>query len=248
MTTSDTSSTNANVEMPPETAAHGINVTIGKKLRPATESGFDRLCGNCGYSLQGSPNAGVCPECGEAYFDDEIVIRGWPAGPYESLATAAPRRLWPIALGWLIWTACLWSQVADNLVHHHIARGVGWAAVILGIAACLLYRRQNLITQFGCTAHLRLSPKGFGQREGFGAVMRTPWASTVTLKLIPRPRGAFLLGVWRIRDGKRKEPKPHHWLIGFEFACTPDQAKCLRLLMQAWIARATAECPSALDR
>ena len=32
------------------------------------------LCGNCGYLLTGLPSCGICPECGEGYRDDQIVL------------------------------------------------------------------------------------------------------------------------------------------------------------------------------
>jgi hypothetical protein len=53
--------------------------------------------------------------------------------------------------------------------------------------------------------------------------------------------------VWRIRPGQRQEPKQHHWLFAFEFACIPEQAECLRLLMQTWIGRASAEGTGEID-
>jgi len=40
-------------------------------------------CPRCDYSLQGLPDSGICPECGEAYSQEFIVLRGRPLGGDE---------------------------------------------------------------------------------------------------------------------------------------------------------------------
>jgi hypothetical protein len=237
MSSSDTSRAKANSKAEDSPAAgDGIIATARAFIesRDPPRHPFDPLCGNCGYLLTGLQRGSLCPECGTSCPDDEIVLPGWGAGPYENLATAAPSRLWWVALSSLLWLACLWSQVIESFVHHRLAPAAGWTAIIVGAAALFLYRRWKLVTDFGCTAHLRLSPKGLGQRQGFGPLKLTPWASDLKVKLTPRPRSAHLIGAWRLRPGQRSDPKQHHWIIAFEFECSTAQADHLRALVQRW--------------
>lgn len=48
--------------------------------KPLDESLSASHCADCGYSLEGLPREGKCPECGRLYGDHLIVLHGWGKG------------------------------------------------------------------------------------------------------------------------------------------------------------------------
>lgn len=63
-------------------------------------------CIQCGYRLCGLPDAGRCPECGNAYDQSHIVIDGWADGSADPfLAWASRQRL--ALIGPLLFAACI---------------------------------------------------------------------------------------------------------------------------------------------
>ena len=71
-------------------APSGLVVTS----RPVTQTVGDPLrlviCPRCGYSLQGLPDEGVCPECGRRYDPRTVVLFGWARGAKATAVTAQP--------------------------------------------------------------------------------------------------------------------------------------------------------------
>src|SRR5437762_1422152 len=49
------------------------------------------FCPRCDYSLQGLPREGVCPECGRAYDQSFVIIRGYPASEHNDAAWMSGR-------------------------------------------------------------------------------------------------------------------------------------------------------------
>lgn len=56
------------------------------------------FCPECGYALEGSPDAGVCPECGSTYDKTEVILTGWGRGAHANLLTAKWKNLLPFGL------------------------------------------------------------------------------------------------------------------------------------------------------
>lgn len=234
MSSSDTLTPKANtpaVEL--LVGGHGINPIAGK-AGPAIDDppvAFDRICGNCGYLLIGLPCEGICPECGERYEADELVIPGWAAGSQQSATTAPPGRVWWTALmttGWLSVQAIL------NLLQHHSKLAAGYGAIDLAILARVFYRRRMLINDFGCTSHLRLSPRGLGQREGFGPVRLVPWIRDLRITFTPEGKGMYLLAASRPGPGRAYRKGKMQWSIAFQFECSKEEAAALSQILQRY--------------
>jgi hypothetical protein len=183
------------------------------------------LCGNCGYLLTGLPPCGICPECGQGYRDDEIVLLGWATGPHVSTATAPPKRVWRVALAS---SACLLLNGTLCLFQHQIIPACLWFVGAVGMQGWLLYRRYSLLDSHGGTCHLRLTGVGFAQREGFGPVKLIPWLSDLTVTFRPERAGIYSLGMSRPGPGAAHGRGKMQWPISFEFECTPEQAEYLR--------------------
>ena len=203
------------------TTTNNANEFSNSLSRP---SPLARLCGNCGYLLTGLPTCGICPECGEDYREDQIVLVGWATGLQVSTATASPKRVWRVALvssGWLLINGTI------NLFEHNIGAACGWFGAMAVMQGWLLYRRQSLIDSHGGTCHVRLTPVGFAQREGFGPVNLIPWLADVTIALRPERAGIFSLSMSRPGPGAAYRRGKTQWPISFEFDCTPEQAEHL---------------------
>jgi len=99
-------------------------------------------CPQCDYALEGLPEQGVCPECGTSYDRNNLVLRGLPMGPFQSIFSA--RR----------YTVRAWMGFALLLVYLYFMLGVRWylnpvfivMSVYLGLLFMIdLFIRMNSI-------------------------------------------------------------------------------------------------------
>lgn len=217
-------------------ARDGINPTNGKP-EPAIDdpaSAFDRVCGNCGYLLLGLPSDGICPECGEQYASDEIVIPGWAAGPHQGATTAPPGKAWRVALATTGWLSI---EAISNFLQHRSELAAAYAVVDAAVLTRVFYRRKMLINNFGCTSHLRISPRGLGQREGFGPVKFVPWMRDLQITVAPESKGMYLLAASRPGPGRAYRKGKMQWPIAFQFECSADKAAALSQALQRYEAK-----------
>ena len=93
-----------------------------------------RNCPACDYDLTGLAAKGICPECGRAYDDQAIYLRGWPTQP-----TGGRRASW---IGWI---AMWWmgSVCVTFGAWHREARIAAWA-LLIGVPVLLAAWRWRL--------------------------------------------------------------------------------------------------------
>lgn len=152
----------------------------GEAIQESDPLRLDR-CPDCGYSLCGLPEQGLCPECGFEYNDEMIVLYGWGTG---NRATIFNRSWKSVIIGMLIPYPCMLMQMLPTV----FARGWRWQnclllAGMLAFDVVLLYGRWRAGADTGKRAQLRLCPQGYAQRTGFGRVRLRPWRRQMQISM-----------------------------------------------------------------
>ena len=131
--------------------------------------------------MRGLPEEGHCPECGEAFGSDAIVLFGWDRAQGQSdvrdwtrrnASTGSMALVLGVVLVLLLLAPRDWLPTAVIVM------------AVLALLAVIWWQQRGLTKAHGAPAQLRLTPKGSGRRLGVGPVTirrwprRTVWAIT----------------------------------------------------------------------
>jgi hypothetical protein len=153
-------------------------------------------CAHCGYSLRGL-RVDRCPECGETFGDDQIVIFGWPRFLLDK-----PR---PLHLGCLV-TAILYFGVMaavaalQRLWGDFVAQGSLFLLLAAWYPTLWILRVVILRKTLRPWSQVRLTPEGFGGRRGFGQVKLWDWTPGMEVTLIAIQKRIYCLRLIRVSE------------------------------------------------
>jgi hypothetical protein len=147
------------------------------------------LCPQCGYSLHGLPDSGICPECGFEYSRDLVVVYGSSKGGRKDITAMT------VVIG-IVFAIAFASGALGPLMFHHRLIGNFFQPALFLLAAILAWSyRAWLRRHMPAETQLWLSPRGFGMRDGFGEMELTPWQPGHRAEILQRRRQRFLLRI-----------------------------------------------------
>jgi hypothetical protein len=115
-------------------------------------------CPRCDYSLQGSPEIGICPECGDAYNTDFLILRGKPVTLGDEPNGQRNFSIFA-SVGWVILMGALWVSAHTGFPTPFIILLAVYSAVEL---------TQSLVPWFASTRRgdvlVWLSSAGIGEQ------------------------------------------------------------------------------------
>jgi len=183
-------------------------------------------CMGCGYALQGLPDVGKCPECGQTYDQETVVLHGWARGSHANLGNASPR-----VVAWMfVPQVILILLIFPNLLRQG-SGGLFFLAPLL-TAGFMLWRRWT--NPLPTLIQVHLSNEGCVQWDNPRAQRGKSMAAWDKVNRVDIQRLAE--GRYRLKIGRRR-----NW-IGFEptlrvdaeIQCTDEQADALRRRIDQW--------------
>ena len=87
--------------------------TVPSPAAPSENPLRVEVCPDCGYSLEGLPEEGHCPECGRRYDSSLIVLYGWGRDDHANVGNCTPETLVGYAVMGGILLAALFLFLSD---------------------------------------------------------------------------------------------------------------------------------------
>ncbi len=160
---------------------------------PIPQCLWTTVCPNCGYPLTGLPDEGMCPECGAAYDQSEVILYGWGRGQHENVATAKrSRMIWLliVPLAWILIQLWPMSQMPRSYFP-------GEFPIIASVALFALVRGlfQRRATQHPGAVQIRLNHLGCVQYDNLAgpSLAQRLWASHSWLAMTAVAVGLIIL-------------------------------------------------------
>jgi len=183
-------------------------------------------CIQCGYSLQGLPDVGACPECGAAYDQETVVLHGWARGSHANLGNASPR----IVL-WISMPLALF--VAAYLMLFFAGHRTPWPLLFpMVMVSLMLWRRWTSTSSTVLQVHLNrtgcveIDRTALRVRQDF-----TPWTKLDRIEIEPLDGERHWLRIGKHPNWFGLAPR---LTVDAEVQCTPEQAAALRARIDAW--------------
>ncbi len=178
-------------------------------------------CPACGYSLEGLPLVGQCPECGK-YYDDQTIV----------LYVREPRL---VRLMFRI-SLPIFGLVSAVMFLSWRRNPSGWTlfnfiepVTLLGLYGFHVFRNSKRLRGRNGQTQLRLSAAGFAIRQGVGAVVIKPWKLGMRHRITAVYEGRFHIVVSRVFWESR---------IDVELESTLPSMKYLENLLDIWLPHA----------
>ena len=189
-------------------------------------------CIECGYSLQGLPDGGACPECGAAYDQETVVLHGWARGSHANIGNASPRIV--------LWFSIPLALFVSAFVMLALARQrVPWPWVIpVLMIGLMLWRRRTGTSSTVLEVHL--NPTGCVEIDRTALRVRrefTPWTMLDRIEIEPLDPERRRLRIGRYPNWFGLAPR---LTVDAEVRCTQEQAAALRARIDGWRAAAEA--------
>jgi hypothetical protein len=193
-------------------------------------------CPTCGYALEGLAPEGVCPECGVAYDQSEVVLHGYGAGRFLDVATARPRAA--VAMG-AVSLAIAWWYFRDSLRNGLHPGDAFWPAFLVLSLAWGLWKRST--SDMPGLVQVRLSSRGAVQinnpTAGPGKAAKvTPWADIAEVRIRSAAPDRLRIKLVRRKTFVRGAPV----LVDADVECGAAQGQALVERVRAWQTQAPA--------